>query len=140
MDVLSQAVLGASLSQSFVNDKSKLFSALIIGALAGMAPDLDVLINSSDDPLLFLEFHRQFTHSLFFIPFGALLCSLFFYPLIKRKLTFKQIYLFALLGIATHGMLDACTSYGTQLFWPFSNQRIAWSTVSIIDPFLPFLS
>jgi len=135
MDVLSQAVLGASLSQSIAKDKSKQLSALLIGALAGMAPDLDVLIYSADDPLLFLEFHRQFTHSLFFIPFGALLCALVVYPFIKNKLTFSQVYLFSFAGFATHGLLDSCTSYGTQLFWPFSDQRISWSIVSIIDPF-----
>lgn len=138
MDPLSQASLGASLSQSFANDKSKLFSALIIGALAGMAPDLDILIRSADDPLLFLEFHRQFTHSLIFIPFGALLCALVFYPFAKNKLSFYQIYLFSFFAYATHGLLDACTSYGTQLFWPFSNERVAWNTVSIIDPFFTF--
>jgi inner membrane protein len=102
-----------------------------------MAPDLDVLIHSADDPLVFLEFHRQFTHSLVFIPFGSLLCALIFYPLLKwarSTLSFSQIYLFSFLGFATHGLLDACTSYGTQLFWPFSNERFAWNTVSIIDP------
>ena len=135
MDILSQAVLGASLSQSFAKDKYKQLSAFFIGALAGMAPDLDVLIYSSKDPLLFLEFHRQFTHSLFFIPFGALLCALVFYPFIKNKLTFSHIYLFSFLGFSTHGLLDACTSYGTQLFWPFTNVRVAWDIVSIIDPF-----
>lgn len=134
MDVLSQAVLGSSLSQSFANDKSKQFSALIIGALAGMTPDLDILIRSTNDPLLFLEFHRQFTHSLIFIPFGALICALFFYLFVKNKLSFSQVYLFSFLGFSTHGLLDACTSYGTQLFWPFSNQRVSWSLVSIIDP------
>lgn len=134
MDVISQAVLGASFSQSFAKDKVKQLSAFIIGALAGMAPDLDVLIYSNSDPLLFLEFHRQFTHSLFFIPFGALLCALIFYPFIKNKLSFKQIYLFSFLGFATHGLLDACTSYGTQLFWPFSTQRVSWNIVSIVDP------
>ncbi len=141
MDPLSQAVLGAGLSQSFAADRSKQLSALLIGALAGMAPDLDVVIRSSSDPLLFLEFHRQFSHSLIFIPFGALICALVFYPFAKVQLSFKQVYLFAFLGFATHGLLDACTSYGTQLFWPFSNQRIGWNTVSIIDPFftLPVL-
>ena len=134
MDVLSQAVLGSSLSQSFAKDKTKQFSALLIGALAGMAPDLDVLIRSTNDPLLFLEFHRQFTHSIIFIPFGALICALVFYFFFRRKLSFNQIYLFSLLGFATHGLLDACTSYGTQLFWPFSNQRVSWSLVSIVDP------
>ena len=144
MDPISQASLGASLSQSFAKDNSKQFSALVIGALAGMAPDLDVFIRSATDPILFLEFHRQFTHSLIFIPFGALLCSLIFYPLMHlwwiqtkwpaSKLSFTQIYLFSFLGYATHGLLDACTSYGTQLFWPFSSERFAWNIVSIIDP------
>ena len=54
MDVISQAVLGASLSQSFTKPKLKLVSALVVGALAGMAPDLDILIRSNEDPLLFL--------------------------------------------------------------------------------------
>lgn len=134
MDPISQACFGASLSQSFARDKTRQLSALLIGALAGMAPDLDVLISSPDDPLLFLEFHRQFSHSLIFIPAGALLCALVFYPLAKNKLSFAQVYLFSFLGYATHGMLDACTSYGTQLFWPFSNERVAWNTVSIVDP------
>lgn len=144
MDPLSQAGLGASLSQSFAANSIKQRSAMIIGALAGIAPDLDVLIRSSENPILFLEFHRQFTHSLIFIPFGALFCALIFNLVIKSdwvqnkwpsaRLTFLQIYMFSFLGYATHGLLDACTSYGTQLFWPFSTERFAWNTVSIIDP------
>lgn len=151
MDPLSQASLGASLSQSFAKDKTRQISAMVIGALAGMAPDLDVFIRSDIDPMLFLEFHRQFTHSLIFIPFGALICALGFYLVVRwlhtrsktsrARLSFAQIYLFSFLGYATHGLLDACTSYGTQLFWPFSNERVAWNTVSIIDPLftLPIL-
>jgi len=139
MDPLSQAGLGASLSQSFVTSARQYWPALIIGALAGMAPDLDVLINSREDPLLFLEYHRQFTHSLVFIPVGALICALIVVAAsriswLSTGLSFRQIYLFSLLGYATHGLLDACTSYGTQLFWPFSTERFAWNTVSIIDP------
>ena len=141
MDVVSQAVLGSSLSQSFAKDKSKQLAALLIGALSGMAPDLDVLIASNHDPLLFLEYHRQFTHSLLFIPFGALVCTLLFYVFFKNKMSFLQIYLFAFLGFSTHGLLDGCTSYGTQLFWPFSDERFSWDIVSIVDPFftLPVL-
>ncbi|MBT8120012.1 MAG: metal-dependent hydrolase [Gammaproteobacteria bacterium] len=144
MDPISQASFGASVSQSFARDGSKQAVALLIGAIAGMAPDLDILIQSSKDPILFLEYHRQFSHSLVFIPFGALICALLFYALLHSrwlqgrwpaaKLSFAQIYLFAFLGYATHGLLDACTSYGTQLFWPFSNERFAWNIVSIIDP------
>jgi inner membrane protein len=106
-----------------------------IGALAGMAPDLDILIGSSTDPLLRLEFHRHFTHSLSFIPFGALICAGLFWFLVRRKIeNFGQLYLLCFAGIASHGLLDAFTSYGTQLFWPFSNHRVAWDSMSIIDP------
>ena len=65
MDPLSQAAIGAAAAQSG-SKASTMRHALWIGALAGMAPDLDVLIQSNTDPLLALEYHRQFTHSLFF--------------------------------------------------------------------------
>jgi inner membrane protein len=38
------------------------------------------------------------------------------------------------LGWATHGLLDAFTSYGTMLWWPFSSARVAWNWISVIDP------
>jgi inner membrane protein len=106
-----------------------------------MTPDLDLLIRSGTDPLLAIEFHRHFTHSLSFIPLGALLCSLALYPLFKSKLGFWSCYLFSLLGFASHGLLDACTAYGTRLLWPFSDARIAWDLVSVVDPLftLPLL-
>lgn len=105
-----------------------------LGALSGLAPDLDVLIQSSTDSLLFLEFHRQFTHSLIFVPIGALVCTLVLHPFVRRLIDWRTAYLVCFLAYATHGLLDACTSYGTQLFWPFSNYRVSWNTVSIIDP------
>ena len=140
MDPLSQATLGAAGAQSAIK-KSDLIRIGIIGALAGMAPDLDVLIQSSTDPLLQLEYHRQFTHSLVFIPVGALLCAMAFWPFTRRHMSFKAIWLAALAGYATHGLLDACTTYGTLLLWPFSDARIAWNTISVVDPLftLPLL-
>jgi inner membrane protein len=134
MDPISQGAFGASLSQSFAAKKSKQFAILIIGWLSGMAPDLDVFIRSKEDPLLFLQFHRQFTHSLIFIPFGALLCAALLFPFFKKSFKFREITFFSFFGYATHGLLDSCTSYGTQLFWPFSNMRVAWNNVSIVDP------
>lgn len=142
MDPITQGVVGAALAQTKGEPKT-LAKAGIIGALAGMAPDLDVLIRSSTDPLLVLEYHRQFTHSLLFIPFGALICALVFYPLIARRwqLSFKSIYLWSLLGFATHGLLDGCTSYGTLLLWPLTDHRFSWDIISVIDPLftLPLL-
>lgn len=135
MDPITQGALGASLPQSLSNKKQVLLAG-ILGFLSGMAPDLDVFIRSDQDPLLFLEFHRQFTHSLIFIPIGGLICAAVFFLLFSRwtQLSFKHTYIYCTLGYATHGLLDTCTSYGTQLLWPFTSTRYSWDTISIIDP------
>src|SRR5210317_430732 len=144
MDPLTQGVLGASLPQATAANGRTAAAAGLLGFLAGMSADLDVLIRSETDPLLFLEYHRQFSHSLDFIPFGGLLCALLLHALIGRRwgLRFRQSWLFCTLGYATHAVLDACTTYGTMLLWPFSEERIAWNTISIIDPLftLPLLA
>ena len=133
MDPLSQGTVGAAFAQSSAN-KNNILKVAIVGFLAGLAPDLDVLIQSSTDPILFLEYHRQFSHSLFFIPLGSLIVALLFFPFVKKSMSFKIVYVASFLGYATHGLLDACTSYGTLLFWPFSYERIAWNNISIVDP------
>ncbi len=133
MDPITQGTLGATLSASCAK-KPETRNAAWLGVLGGIAADIDIIFQSPSDPLLFLEFHRQFTHSLVFIPIGGLICALLGYRLFRKSLSFRQVYLFCTLGFATHGLLDACTTYGTQLFWPFSTVRIAWNTISIIDP------
>jgi inner membrane protein len=134
MDPLTQGTVGAVLPQAL--SKKNLGVVALLGFLSGMAPDLDIFIRSSTDPLLSLEYHRQFTHSLVFIPFGGLICALFLFVVFKKISTFnfKQTWLYCTLGYGTHGLIDACTSYGTLLFWPFSDMRIAWNNISIIDP------
>jgi inner membrane protein len=135
VDPLSQAVLGAAAPLSARPGKHIALAALF-GAFGGMAPDLDVFIRSSSDPLLFLEYHRQFTHSLIFIPVGGFIVGTLLWLLIGRHkhLPYRQAVLFATLGYATHALLDTCTTYGTMLWWPFTDTRFAWNTVSVIDP------
>lgn len=140
MDPLSQGGLGASLAAGGTRP-GRLRIAAALGLLSGMAADLDVLIGSATDPLLFLEYHRQFSHALVFVPIGALLCAGLAHAAVRRWLRFRDTYLFCLLGYASHGLLDACTSYGTQLLWPFADVRVAWNHVSVVDPLftLPLL-
>ena len=133
MDPFSQCAIGATAAQTAATP-AKLRAATLLGCVAGLAPDLDVFISSPTDTLLFLEFHRQFTHALAFIPVGAAVVALLLYRAVRRWMTFRECYVFCLLGYATHGLLDACTSYGTQLFWPFSSMRVAWNNVSVVDP------
>ncbi len=136
MDPLTQGLLGATAAQNLSPPRRHAAAATALGFLSGMAADLDVLIRSSEDALLFLEYHRQFTHSLIFIPLGALLCASVLQLLLARiwPLSFFRSTLYCAAGYATHALLDACTTYGTQLLWPFSDARIAWNVLSIIDP------
>lgn len=140
MDPLTQGTLGATLAQS-ASRPEKIRAVAVAGAVAGLAPDLDILIRSAADPIVYLEFHRQFSHSLLFIPVGAGLCALLMLPLMKRWLNGRELFLATLLGYGSHGLLDACTSYGTQLLWPFSDLRVAWNLISVVDPLftLPLL-
>jgi len=136
VDPISQGVVGAAFAQSTLSpaQRDKIVTISWLGCAAGMAPDLDVFIRSASDPLLFLEFHRHFTHALIFIPFGALVVAATLYYFARQRLSWRETYLVCFIGYATHGLLDACTTYGTQLFWPFSNMRVAWNNISVVDP------
>ena len=145
MDPISQGALGASAAHALLPRDDRAPSAgvaALFGCLAGLAPDLDVFISSSTDPLLFLEFHRQFTHALVFIPVGAGIVAALLHGFVRRRQSFAATYQVCLIGYATHGFLDACTSYGTQLLWPFTDYRVAWNNVSVVDPLftLPLLA
>jgi inner membrane protein len=141
MDPITQGALGAALPQSIYvrllsHHKYQVALAGLFGMLGGMAADLDVLIYSDTDPLAFLFYHRQFTHSLVFIPFGGLIVALLAHWILRHRwqLRYWQTALLCTLGYATHALLDTATSYGTMLLWPFSEARYSWSIISIIDP------
>lgn len=137
MDIVTQSLLGAAVAVSGAKP-SEIKQAAFIGAAAGVLADADVLIRSSSDPLLSLEFHRHFSHALIFIPVGALVAAsllwLLYRLLPNTKLSFGRIYYYSFLGYMLSGVLDAFTSYGTHLFWPFIDERVSWRLVSIVDP------
>ncbi|MEQ8194023.1 MAG: metal-dependent hydrolase [Rhodospirillales bacterium] len=135
MDPLTQGALGAALPKAMPG-RSNIAIAGLFGFVGGLAADLDILIRSDTDPLLFLEYHRQFTHSLIFIPVGGLICAVLLRVLLGKRctLSFTRCLLFCSLGYGTHTFLDASTSYGTMLLWPFSDTRFSWSIISVVDP------
>ncbi|MGE0130096.1 MAG: metal-dependent hydrolase [Blastocatellales bacterium] len=133
MDSITQGVLGAAVAQSALARRLPRGAGLI-GAIGGMAADLDVFIYSMNDPTVGWTFHRHFTHSLIFIPIGGLIAALPFLFLKRFKGYRREVILAAIIGYATHGLLDMFTNYGTQLFWPFTNLRVAWDWIGIVDP------
>jgi len=136
MDPVTQGVFGTLWAQAGAR-REQTRPAAAVGFVAGMSPDADVLIRSVEDPLLAIEYHRHFTHAFAVIPWMALLVALIAWWPVHRwrpRIRFARVYLWSLLGVASHGVLDALTSYGTRLYWPFDDARVAWNVISVIDP------
>ncbi len=137
MDSITQGVLGAAAAQAALSRRMPRGAGLV-GAVAGMAADLDIFIFSASDPTIGWTFHRHFTHSLIFIPVGALIAALPFLWMKQFRDYRLEVILASIVGYATHGLLDAFTSYGTQLLWPFSDLRVTWDWIGIVDPVYSF--
>lgn len=133
MDSLTQAVLGASITGSMLG-KYHGRKAVIAGAILATLPDLDVFIRYAD-PISSMTFHRGFSHSLFVLTACSLILGLL-WRLIKPdpRYSFKWLWFAIWLCLVTHPLLDAFTSFGTQLWWPLATTPTAWSSIFIIDP------
>ena len=134
MDSITQAALGAAIGQAVLGKRIGSKAALT-GALVATIPDLDVFLRMFYSSYDMLCIHRGISHSLLFGVVGALLLSL----LLQRFKLFKSISLQRLwwfngLCLVTHALLDFCTSYGTQLFLPFSDVRLGLDCVNVVDP------
>ncbi|MEM1010752.1 MAG: metal-dependent hydrolase [Planctomycetota bacterium] len=133
MDPISQGVVGAIVTHAAVGHRLPRAAALV-GMLAGMAPDLDIFFPTFGDVTADWYWHRGPTHAIAYIPLGALIvwAVMLIFPFARKHK--GATYLAALVGTATHGLLDALTSYGTMLLWPFADTRVAWDIMPIIDP------
>lgn len=127
-------VLGAAVAEIVAGEKLG-NKAILWGAIGGTIPDLDVLAGVFMDEVEFVNFHRGFSHSLVF---GFLLAPLLGFLLSRSRWSGGQpIWLWTRLffwTIFTHPLLDIFTSYGTQIFLPFSDYRVELNTIFIIDP------
>lgn len=71
--------------------------------------------------------------------FGGLLVKYYFLAKFGEvKASWRDWYLLFFWSIITHPLLDCCTAYGTQLFQPFSDHRVAWNNISVVDPIYTF--
>lgn len=141
MDSITQAALGASVGEALLGRRIG-NRAPIWGAVLGTLPDLDVFFNPLMDEIAQLAWHRGPSHSILFAAVAApLIGSLLGRMHRKYRVPPKLWTLFVFLCVVTHPLLDALTTYGTQLFWPFTDWPVAWPTISIVDPLytLPLL-
>ncbi len=133
MDSITQALLGATVQASMLG-RWQGRKALLYGAVLGTLPDLDVVIDYGD-AIADMTYHRGFSHSLFVLSTLAVVLAW-----LARRIrpdpaySGMRLFLTVWLVLVTHVLLDAFTSYGTQLFWPLTTPPVAWSSVFIIDP------
>lgn len=143
MDTVTQMLFGATVAQAGFRRRLGR-RALVVGAIMGLIPDLDVVVGWVAGPFAGWQHHRGLTHSLLF---GPLVGPLFGWLIWRwqrgrtpagttetdHDMLRAWIWL-CVLGLFTHPLIDAFTSYGTQLLWPLTTARFAINALPIIDP------
>ena len=135
MDSLTQIALGAATAE-VVAGKKLGNKAIVWGAIAGTLPDLDVIFMPFIDSVQSISFHRGVSHSLFWISVAAPFIAWLVYRIYKNKEPQAGYGTWlALIWIAmfTHPLIDSLTTYGTQLFLPFSNWNFYYPSIFVAD-------
>ncbi len=135
MDSLTHLVVGACIGEVFLGRQLGR-RALLWGAFAQSAPDLDVVAALWTDTAENLLAHRGFTHSFLFAavltPLFALAADRWHRP---HDIRFSRFCWFFGVAIFGHTLLDGLNSYGTGWFEPFSHARVALNVLFVADPF-----
>ncbi len=145
MDTITHGIAGALLGKGFFSRRAAKV-AVFSATVGAMFPDLDVVAEIfSRDPLAIVKYHRAITHSFIALPFFAALLAWLTLAgaglLRKRYVRFRELeapswgVLAIIYGIAiaSHILLDGLTSFGTRMWFPISQQRVAWDWLFIID-------
>ncbi len=134
MDLLTQIALGAVVGEA-VAGRSIGRKALLAGAVAGAIPDIDVTWGYFLSDVARFTDHRGWTHSLLFAPLSAsLLAWLFSRPKPCFVAPFATCFYLFFWCFVTHIGLDLCTTYGTRIFLPLSDEPYALSSIFVVDP------
>ena len=131
MDSLTQIILGAAVGEKVLGRKVG-NKAMLYGAIAGTIPDLDTFAGKFTDTVTAIEIHRGLSHSILF----AVIAAPIFGWLISRwekKARWQDWAKLMFWGLFTHPLLDAFTTWGTQLFWPHQKE-LAFKSIFVIDP------
>jgi len=100
--------------------------------LAANAPDFDV-VSWFGGSATYLHWHRNITHSLIAMPVMALLAVALVRWIGRKQVRWLQAWLIALVGVASHLVLDLTNIYGVRLMLPFSGHWFHWDWTPVID-------
>ena len=130
MDVLTHAAIGVAVARAG-SRRPPLRETLLV-TLAAVLPDVDV-VGALGGSLQYLEWHRQFTHSLFMIPVLALLPVALARFILRRSVKLGRLYAVCLASVAVHVLADLSNVYGVGLLVPFSKTWYRLDAINILD-------
>lgn len=139
MDTLTHALSGALLARATeAHDAQRRAlpraTRMWVGFWAAAFPDSDFVLRFID-PLMYLTTHRGVTHSVVLLPVWALVLGAIFFYLTRRRYSWRALAGVTALGIGAHIVGDVITAFGTMMFAPLSQARVAWPAAFIIDPY-----
>jgi len=132
MDTISTGIGGALLAKALPENWRGPRGVAVV-TLASVLPDADVLANFFvTDQLARIAQHRSFTHSLVGVAVMAPVLALVVWRFGRDK-SYGRLLGLALYGMLWHLFTDLATSWGTQIFYPFSRERVVWDLIFILD-------
>jgi inner membrane protein len=134
MDTLTHALSGALAARATAprNARISVTARVTAGFLAAAFPDIDWLLVYIS-PVAYLTGHRGVTHSVLLLPLWAGLLAWVCARLGPRGASWRDYFGVCAIAIGIHILGDLITSFGTIVFAPASDRRVAWSTTFIID-------
>ena len=137
MDPITHGITGALLGKGLFSEREGRV-ATFAATLGAVFPDVDVVAEwFSGDPLAIVRYHRGITHSFLALPFFAALLAWLTGVVTRRRgmeaPSWAVLTLIYGVGIASHIFLDGTTSFGTRMWTPISQTRVAWDLMFIID-------
>jgi inner membrane protein len=100
--------------------------------LAANAPDMDIVFTLGG-ATSYLHWHRNITHSLIALPVMAILSVALVRWIGRTPVRWLPAFLAAMLGVASHLILDLTNVYGVRLLLPFSGRWFNWDTTPVVD-------
>ena len=130
MDTITHGLTGWLVARAVPSDSGRreATAAVVLGSLLPDADNVTSLLGSE----MYLRLHRGISHGFAGIAVTSLLIALLLYRFGKWK-DLKKLYLLALLGQLSHVALDLLNSYGTQIFQPFSDARVSFDLLFVVD-------
>lgn len=132
MDSFTQILLGIATAEVIAGSELK-NRTFVYGAILGTLPDLDLIVGLFMEPISAVAIHRGISHSLFLFLVLSPIFGWLIAKIERNKISFQRAMLLSFFGLFTHVLLDAFTSWGTQILWPLPD-RFALKTIFVIDP------